>query len=336
MNFNKTLISGVPTNIITGFLGVGKTSAIMHLIANKPKNERWAVLVNEFGEIGIDGSLLKGDKTQDGHVYVREVPGGCMCCAAGLPMQIALNQLLSESKPDRLLIEPTGLGHPREVLQVLSTDYYRQILDLQKNITLIDARKLSEQRYTEHETFNQQIAIADTIVGNKHDLYTEEHEQYLLAYMDELGLANTRVIYAEYGVIPFSELQGATQFHDKITQHLFQQQSVKTPPVREQPLPESGLMKAMKKGEGFYSVGWRVSADKVFNRQKLLQLLHEIKAERLKAVFITDSGIFGYNSTTDGLTEYELDECLESRIEIISERKNDMFEEQLLHCLENN
>lgn len=63
----------------------------MHLLANKPDNERWAVLVNEFGKIGIDGSLLRGKQNQDGEVYIREVRGGCMCCTAGLPMQIALN-----------------------------------------------------------------------------------------------------------------------------------------------------------------------------------------------------------------------------------------------------
>lgn len=177
MNFNKPLISRVPTNIITGFLGVGKTSAIMHLLTHKPSHERWAVLVNEFGEVGIDGSLLQGQKKQQDQVFIREVPGGCMCCAAGLPMQIALNQLLSEARPDRLLIEPTGLGHPKEVLQVLSTEYYRQILALQKNITLVDARKLSDPKYTEHETFNQQITIADTVVGNKRDLYQDEDEQ---------------------------------------------------------------------------------------------------------------------------------------------------------------
>jgi len=97
---NKIL--AVPTNIITGFLGAGKTSAIMHLLKQKPANERWAILVNEFGEIGIDASLLKGKLSNSEQVFIREVPGGCMCCASGLPMQITLNQLLTEAKPHRL------------------------------------------------------------------------------------------------------------------------------------------------------------------------------------------------------------------------------------------
>ena len=128
-------IHSIPTNIITGFLGAGKTSAILHLIRNKPTNERWAVLVNEFGEIGVDGSLFQGQHSEEQGVFIREVPGGCMCCAAGLPMQIALNQLLVKAKPDRLLIEPTGLGHPKEVLQMLSTEYYQTLLSLEKTLT---------------------------------------------------------------------------------------------------------------------------------------------------------------------------------------------------------
>ena len=70
-------------------------------------------------------ACLTGQHSEEQGVFIREVPGGCMCCAAGLPMQVALNQLIARAKPDRLLIEPTGLGHPKEVLQVLSADYYQ-------------------------------------------------------------------------------------------------------------------------------------------------------------------------------------------------------------------
>ena len=105
------------TNLITGFLGSGKTTTIRHLLANKPEHERWAVLVNEFGEIGIDGALLA-----DSGAVLKEIPGGCMCCVNGLPMQVGLNMLLQQNKPDRLLIEPTGLGHPKQILSLLTQD----------------------------------------------------------------------------------------------------------------------------------------------------------------------------------------------------------------------
>ena len=332
MNSKNQPIRAVPTNIITGFLGVGKTSAILNLMANKPENERWAVLVNEFGEIGVDGSLVKGQHNEDKQVFIREVPGGCMCCAAGLPMQIALNQLLSEAKPDRLLIEPTGLGHPKEVLQVLSTEHYRQVLSLQKNITLVDARKLADVRYTEHDTFNQQIAIADTVVGNKLDLYQTGDAQKLEAYVAEVGRPNTKVVFAKHGVIPFTEFEGETTIHEHPPHHHHHHASDK-PLASEIPMPKEGVVKAMNEGEGFQSIGWRFSPQKVFDRERLVRLLVGIRAERMKAVFITQDGIFGYNLTEDGLSESELDECMETRIEIIASSVDDNIEKQLLQCI---
>ena len=113
---------------------------------------------------------------------------------------------MAESKPDRLLIEPTGLGHPIEVLQTLAAEHYQDVLDIQKTVTLVDARKLADPRYTSHDTFNQQIAIADTVVGNKLDLYQEGDPQKLEAYVAEVGRPNTKVIFAQHGVIPFAQL----------------------------------------------------------------------------------------------------------------------------------
>lgn len=122
----------VPTNLILGFLGVGKTTAILDLLRQKPEGEVWAVLVNEFGEVGIDGAILETEGA-----VVREIPGGCMCCVAGLPMQIGLNQLIARAKPDRLLIEPTGLGHPSQILDTLTGEYYQDVLKLGPVITLL-------------------------------------------------------------------------------------------------------------------------------------------------------------------------------------------------------
>lgn len=326
----KTSITAVPTNIITGFLGVGKTSAILHLLKSKPATERWAVLVNEFGEIGVDGSLFEGQHSEEQGVFIREVPGGCMCCAAGLPMQIALNHLLTRAKPDRLLIEPTGLGHPKEVLQVLSADYYQETLSLQKILTLVDARKLSDERYTNHQTFNQQIAIADIVVGNKLDLYQDEDNAKLETYVKQYGSAQAQVILAQNGEISSIHLLGKTtaiaagHHHNSVAEK---------PLLSEMPIPECGYIKAVNEGEGFHSVGWRFSPTRIFNHEKLYSFLSGINAERMKAVFITQKGVFGYNLTPDALTEVELDDCIESRVEIISDNINSEWEAQLMACI---
>ncbi|KNH13544.1 MULTISPECIES: CobW family GTP-binding protein [Vibrio] len=339
MSSDHSPVLGVPTNIITGFLGVGKTSAILNLMKHKPTNERWAVLVNEFGEIGVDGSLFQGNQSKQQQIFIREVPGGCMCCAAGLPMQIALNQLLSEAKPDRLLIEPTGLGHPKEVLQVLSSEHYRQVLSLQKNITLVDARKLSDTRYSDHDTFNQQIAIADTIVGNKVDLYQNGDAEKLAEYVAQFCHPETKLVFAHHGNIPQAEFDGNTSFYrhqaDEHHHHHHHHHQNDKPLASELPMPKSGMIRATNQGEGFESVGWRFSPEKQFDHQRLRNFLVGLKAERMKAVFITQSGIFGYNLTEDGLTESELDDCLETRIEVIGHNIDNDLESQLLTCLVN-
>ena len=256
-----------------------------------------------------------------------------MCCAAGLPMQVALNQLLVKARPDRLLIEPTGLGHPKEVLNVLLSTHYRESLSLQKTLTLLDARKLSDSRYTSHETFNQQIAVADTVVGNKLDLYEDKDQEKLIAYVKKTGKAQVKVIFSQHGEVALSELEGVPEevLLDSSGHHTHEHQSRALAADFE--IPECGYLTAVNEGEGFYSIGWRFSPDKVFDHQKLYLFLSGLQLERMKAVFITDKGFFGYNLTLDALTETKLDDCLESRVEMISDKAIDVLEPQLLACL---
>lgn len=330
-------ISAVPTNIITGFLGVGKTTAILHLLKTKPAHQRWAVLVNEFGEIGVDGSLMQGQYSEEKGVYIREVPGGCMCCAAGLPMQIMLNQLLIISRPDRLLIEPTGLGHPKEVLQVLQSGLYQDTLNVQQILTLVNARHLADERYTDNDTYNQQISIADTIVGNKSDLYQPEDTKRLQSYVKQKGNVNAKVVFTSHGQLDPSYLENKSDsaestIHNEVTHH-HHDHNDSSGSVQETTLPACGYEKAVNKGEGYNSVGWRFSAEIVFSHSKLWSFLSGIEAERMKAVFITDGGVYGYNLASTALTEITISECEESRIEIIASTVDDEWEDQLMLCM---
>lgn len=330
---NRKPLSGIPTNIVTGFLGAGKTSAILSFLAQKPASERWAVLINEFGEIGVDGSLLEGRGSESAGVFVAEVPGGCMCCTAGLPMQIALTQLLRRSRPQRLLIEPTGLGHPIEVLQTLASEHYRDVLSLQKTLTFVDARNLADSRYTTHDTFLQQLEIADLIVGNKEDLYAPSDRDALRALAKQHGNDDVELLTCSHGRLDLSCLEGSTaQRIEPRASHAHA--SKPGPTVAEQPFPERGVLSAENAGEGFQSLGWRFSPDKVFDRERVINFLRGLDVERVKAVFITRTGVFGYNGTRDGVSETELDDCIESRIEIIAEALDADLEQRLYACLQ--
>ncbi len=314
------MVKNVPTNVITGALGVGKTTLIQSLLSNKPVGERWAVLVNEFGEVGIDGSMLSSG-TVDGKeksIFIKEVPGGCMCCTSGLPMQIALNLLLAQAKPHRLLIEPTGLGHPKEVLETLSQSHYKDVLNVQATLTLIDVRKLDDQKWRNHETFQAQMQIADTVVVTKSDLYTHDCMPTLETYMHEIGVSSTPVVHANCGKVDNRLLANASNFTLHLSDSEQHHHTNKLNSANTLIAPKEGALRIANQGEGYFSRGWLCAATYAFSYKQCVMLFKTYTAERLKAVIITDSGIFAFNVADGAFEERRLDEAEDSRIELIS------------------
>ena len=337
---SKKPISQIPTNIITGFLGVGKTTVIQHLLAQKPKHERWAVLVNEFGEVGIDGNLFSGSKGDQTNITISQLPGGCMCCTNGLPMQMALNLLLAKSNPHRLLIEPTGLGHPKEVLAVLSNEYYREVLNLQATLTLIDSRKIQDKRYTLNATFNEQLEIAEVVVANKADLYGPADFPALLEYIeDRFGLDKKLLYQVQHGAVDLEWLERPASKENQENHQNKISAEGSLASVSCIKAPAEGFVSLDNSGEGFFSRGWVFNAKWLFDADKLHSLIHGIEADRLKGVFITPDGTLGFNKADSTVTKMNLqassESLLDSRVEVISDRP-DIFndiEEGLLKCV---
>ena len=349
------LISAVPTNIITGALGVGKTTFIQRLLQSKPENERWAVLINEFGEVGIDAAMLqstelpKSSDTNAKSLFIKEVPGGCMCCASGLPMQIALNQLLAIAKPHRLLIEPTGLGHPKEVIQVLKSEHYQQVLKLESTLCLVDPRKLANKRWREHQTFQDQFEVAQHILVTKADLSSANDEDNLKVYLQGLGLSGTPLHYAykdtdlvdmsllkSSSTAPEAALQGtkkqleSTKLSLAIDQIKVGMQATSKNLVDVEESHHDTLnsdinhiQRNEKETEGFYSQGWIWPADKWFDFDSVMTLVDNLQVIRLKAVMITEKGIYSFNIIDGETTMNELDEAYDSRLEYIAESRDE-------------
>jgi len=329
------IIKAIPTNIITGALGVGKTTLIKQLLASKPSNERWAVLVNEFGEVGIDGAMMQNQLKDDAtaqDIFIREVPGGCMCCTSGLPMNIALNQLLMRAKPHRLLIEPTGLGHPKEVIDTLLSEHYRKVIKLQTTLCLVDARKTSNQRWCEHNTFKEQFEVADVIVMTKSELYTQQSMTDLNHYLTQINCDKTPVTQvlqdniekSTSAPIDMSVLTNPSKLSvpatspQKLIQPKTQQPQFTSEDTTSVSNAESGnIIRKQNAQDGFYSRGWIWPPQHIFDYADIINFAKSVSMIRFKALLITNKGIFSFNGEGESLHVQEYDEALDSRLEVI-------------------
>ncbi|MDK4685089.1 GTP-binding protein [Kingella negevensis] len=160
-----------PTKIhlFTGFLGTGKTTAIRSLIAQKPSHEKWLLIVNEFGEVGIDGAVLSNNG-----IPVTELTGGCLCCSAGAELGDTMRQVLAEFQPTRILIEASGLAHAAGVIDELKTLEFAQKLEIAAAFTLIDPRHFADDNYFRNPLYYDQIGVSDVLVASKIDLCNAE------------------------------------------------------------------------------------------------------------------------------------------------------------------
>lgn len=302
------------TNLITGFLGSGKTTTIRHLLAQKPDGEKWAVLVNEFGEVGIDGALLA-----DSGAVLKEIPGGCMCCVNGLPMQVGLNMLLQQARPDRLLIEPTGLGHPKQILSLLTSEVYNNWLTLNASLCLLDARNLSDQRTVENENFRDQLAAADVIVANKTDTYSEQDHQALNAWQSQWA-AGRNIVIASHGAIDVNLLERPRLNEASLPDGKHHHAHASPRGLAALNLPgNQRWRRALNQAEGYSSCGWIFDGETVFDTVALLDWARLAPVDRVKGVMRIKEGTLLINRQGQDLRiETRSVAPLDSRIELIT------------------
>lgn len=161
---NKTKV-----HLFSGFLGTGKTTAICSLIAQSPEHEQWLIIVNEFGEIGIDGAVLA-----DNGIPVAEISGGCLCCTAGGQMGDTVKQMLQQTQPDRILIEASGLAHAAGVIDELKAPEFEADLEIGAVFTVVDPRQFMDPNYANHPLYRDQIGVCDVLLASKIDLCDAE------------------------------------------------------------------------------------------------------------------------------------------------------------------
>ncbi|MFV0527421.1 MAG: CobW family GTP-binding protein [Lachnospiraceae bacterium] len=170
--------------IISGFLGAGKTSFIKAM-AEKTKRQ-FVVVENEFGELGIDGKLLnENPASDDTQMKVWELTEGCICCSLNQDFAQSVMTIANTLNPDFLLVEPSGIALPGQILQQLSKISYERI-QLGAPITIVDALHYQETRRSYPEYFDNQIYVAGTVVLSKSEQLSEAEFRRI---HDDLGLS---------------------------------------------------------------------------------------------------------------------------------------------------
>ena len=169
----------IKIDIISGFLGSGKTTLIKKLLNN---NEKIVVLENEFGKIGIDGELIKKDGLE-----VIELQNGCICCSIKLNFKNTIEEIIEKINPDRILIEPTGVGLLSEILIMLNNENLKKYLKLNSIITVVDGVNYFDYIENFGEFYEDQIKNANILIISKSQLIDSESLKKLV---DSLKLIN--------------------------------------------------------------------------------------------------------------------------------------------------
>ncbi|KQQ53553.1 cobalamin biosynthesis protein CobW [Pseudomonas sp. Leaf127] len=310
------MLQNIPTHVIGGPLGAGKTSLIQHLLASKPAHERWAVLINEFGQLGLDAALLT--TAADG-IALGEVAGGCLCCVNGVPFQIGLGRLLRKARPDRVLIEPSGLGHPLQLLEQLRQPPWQGVLHVMPMLMVLDAAALAAGQPLP-ETQQQALGEAGLLVLNKAEGLDASTRQQVSATLPARPQA-----WCSQGRLPLAQLPGieavAGAYSSSAT-------VLKVPPSVE---PRQVSWSSVDEPQVFsqasaegWSIGWRWHPAQRFDCGRLEQWLGGMNWRRAKLVMHGEPGWYSANALDNAPiiwknTEWRQD----SRLELIFAQAQD-------------
>ena len=223
-------VSRVPCTVVTGFLGAGKTTLIRHILENA-KGKRLALIVNEFGDVGVDGEILKGcgiDTCPEENIV--ELANGCICCTVADDFVPALDQILSRTpKVDHILIETSGLALPKPLVQAFQWPTVKNRVTVDGVIAVVDGPALAEGRVAadmdalaaqrvaddslDHddpveEVFEDQVACADLIILSKSDLMDAAGTAKANAVLDEHVARAVKVVPTAQGKVDPSVLLG--------------------------------------------------------------------------------------------------------------------------------
>ncbi|MGY2266866.1 GTP-binding protein [Pseudomonas sp. 21615526] len=312
------MLQNIPTHVIAGPLGAGKTSLIKHLLAQRPANERWAVLINEFGQIGLDAALLTRD---DDGIALGEVAGGCLCCVNGAPFQVGLGRLLRKAKPDRLFIEPSGLGHPAQLLKQLREAPWQQVLAVQPCVLVLDAQALAAGKPLPNAQ-REALASAGLLVLNKNEALSDAQRLLIQGQLPDRPIYWTQQAQLPLARLPGVNAQAAAAVDNfELPKGLGQMPAIWTDPA-------SPICLSQGQEDG-WSIGWRWHPSQRFDARRIQQWLQSLDWRRAKLVIHSLDGWVSANAVDNAALAWQPSEWRrDSRIELIFSEVQDVAQLQ--------
>ncbi|MEL6343647.1 MAG: GTP-binding protein [Myxococcota bacterium] len=339
----------VPLTVIAGFLGVGKTTTLLHLATQRPPDARWIILVNEFGEIGIDGAILSGDSGVGGSgvggsgvggsgvggsgvggadLAVRELAGGCLCCAGDAPFQQTLARALDELSPDRVLIEPTGLAQAGQIIDTLRRPPFTSQVDLRATLTVVDPRHFGDPEFTRRGDWRSQIEAADILIANRCDLADDAALRTFLTDAAALYPPKKQILTTSHGQVDAALLdldpRDVPLPPDELSHH--HAHGLHAPQIMEQtgrlsPKTVRRLTRRMWSGPDFSTAGWRIPPTTRLSAASVQRTVTDLLAAgvlRIKGVFFSERGWRVVQADIDGVRWSSTGWRGDSRLEVIT------------------
>jgi G3E family GTPase len=248
----------IPVQIVSGFLGAGKTTAIRAQLEAR-KGKRIAVIVNDFGEASLDEvALSEGEPFR-----ITNIPGGCVCCTAPEGFVDALGAVLAQ-RPDRLLIEPTGLARPQDLIDTIRRCPHGEALELAPVVVMVDPHQLALQE--SEALLREQAQVADVLVANRIDLASDREIEAFDRYAAQLWPTPLAVIRTKHGALPLELLEWPPGEGPRSERHEHAHHHA----------PST---------EGHHARSWRWSPDVIFSGQRLRDALASLAGDPSVARF---------------------------------------------------
>lgn len=268
----------IKIDIFSGFLGAGKTMLIKKLLKEAFQNEKIALIENEFGEVGIDGAILKKS-----NIDIKEINAGCICCSVASDFESSIKEVISKYKPQRIIIEPSGVGKLSEVLNVCKNEDIKKIAEINSIITVVDSTKAEIYIKNFSEFYKNQIQNARTLMLSRTQNLSNEN---IISVCKKLKMLNDK---ARIITTPWDQITGEKilSIIEEVDNNIILEQ---VNLLKKPAITTNVKMKANHTaGEVFQTVG--IETPKIFKKMSISKVLRELETNSNLGVVLRAKGI---------------------------------------------